>query len=598
LDSRLTLPPNTVLDVSYRIERVIGSGGFGITYAAEDLNLGTQVAIKEYYPFDFGDRDATMNVRPKSERHEKTFRWGRSNFLQEARNLAHFEHPSIVRVTRVFEANSTAYMVMRFERGQNFEEWLRDLGRPPSQQELDGIVTPLLEALEMMHEANFLHRDIAPDNIIVRSDGTPVLLDFGAARRAVAEMSRAVTGIVKPGYSPHEQYTSDNRLQGPWSDLYAFGGTLYRALTGRPPEEATLRVDEDRMPPAVQAAKGQYRQDFLEAVDACLRVKGADRPRSVAQLRSKLLGRSAPSEAPIKHVSAISDTSSRSRPVTRRVSSSTRQAAAGRWLPLAATLVAIAGGSFGGYEYFRWQSGQQGGATLEVARKASEAAQREAKLDEDRLLREEQARAAAEADARRSAAEAEERRRADAERQAAQKQQAEDAERRRNEEYERITAEEQARRTAAASANARRQEEQAQAIAALTEDERLALIKRVQQVLQTKSCYIGSINGRTEDAQKALQRFADSAERNGGTKLTRIELAKATTADFEGWFRDAEAVKGGTCVVARPTPPPPQKVTQSRQRDEPRSPARASAPRYSPSSSGGRGGGGTMQGIQ
>ena len=595
MDSRLTLPPNTVLDVSYRIERVIGSGGFGITYAAEDLNLGTQVAIKEYYPFDFGDRDATMNVRPKSERHEKTFRWGRSNFLQEARNLAHFEHPSIVRVTRVFEANSTAYMVMRFERGQNFEEWLRDLGRPPSQPELDGIVTPILEALEMMHEANFLHRDIAPDNIIVRADGTPVLLDFGAARRAVAEMSRAVTGIVKPGYSPHEQYTSDNRLQGPWSDLYAFGGTLYRAVTGRPPEEATLRVDEDRMPPAVRMAKGQYRQDFLEAIDACLQVKGAERPRSVAQLRSKLLGRSAPS--PTMHVSAISDTSSRSRPTTRRVSNSSRQAAAGRWLSLAATLVAIAGGSFGAYEYFRWQSGQQGDPTLEVARKASEAGQRQAKLDEDRVLRDEQARAAAEAEARRSAAEAEERRRADAARQAAQKQQAEDAERRRNEEYERIAAEEQARRTAAAAANARRQEEQPQAIAPLSEDERVTLIKRVQQMLQAKSCYTGSINGRTEEAQKALQRFADSAERNGGTKLTRIELAKATTADFEGWFRDAEAVKGDTCVVARPTPAPPQKVTQSRQRDEPRSPARASVPRYSPSSSGGRGGG-TMQGIQ
>ena len=126
MDSRLALPVNTILDGSYRIERVVGSGGFGITYEAEDINLGTRVAIKEYYPFDFGDRDATMSVRPKSERHKQTFDWGRSNFLQEARTLARFEHPSIVRVTRVFEANSTAYMVMRFEQGLELRGWLSE----------------------------------------------------------------------------------------------------------------------------------------------------------------------------------------------------------------------------------------------------------------------------------------------------------------------------------------------------------------------------------------------------------------------------------------------------------------------------------------
>src|SRR5438874_5398721 len=270
--------------------RVVGSGGFGITYEAEDMNLATKVAIKEYYPFDFGDRDSTMSVRPKSDRHKKTFQWGRSNFLQEARTLARFEHPSVVRVTRVFEANSTAYMVMRFEQGQSFEDWLRSLGRPPTQDELDSIVAPLLDALQMMHGENFLHRDIAPDNIIVRADGTPVLLDFGAARRAVAEMSRTMTGIVKAGYSPHEQYATDGRLQGPWSDLYALGGTLYRAVTGKPPEEATLRFDEDHLAPASQVAKGQYRRDFLAAIDACLKVKHSERPRSVAQLRPMLLG--------------------------------------------------------------------------------------------------------------------------------------------------------------------------------------------------------------------------------------------------------------------------------------------------------------------
>src|SRR5262245_30446975 len=165
-----------------------------------------------------------MSVRPKSERHRNTFEWGRTNFLQEARTLARFEHPSIVRVTRVFEAHATAYMVMRFEKGLSLEDWLRSLGRPPTQEELDDILAPLLGALELMHGANFLHRDIAPDNIIIRPDGTPVLLDFGAARRSApdagpGEQSRALTGIIKAGYSPYEQYSSDNRLQGAWSDL-------------------------------------------------------------------------------------------------------------------------------------------------------------------------------------------------------------------------------------------------------------------------------------------------------------------------------------------------------------------------------------------
>src|SRR5437879_4035384 len=224
------------------------------------------VPIKEYYQEDFGDRDNTMSVWPKSDRHNVTFDWGRSSFLQEARTLARFEHPSIVRVTRVFEANSTAYMVMRFEAGLSFGDWLTRLGRPPTQEELDAVTAPLLDALQVMHAANFIHRDIAPDNIIIRADGTPVLLDFGAARRAVAEMSRSLTGIVKAGYSPHEQYATDGRLQGPWSDIYALGGTLYLAITGRLPEEATLRVDVDHMPPATRASRGTDRPGFLAAM--------------------------------------------------------------------------------------------------------------------------------------------------------------------------------------------------------------------------------------------------------------------------------------------------------------------------------------------
>ena len=287
MDIRESLPSGTLLDGSYRIIRVVGSGGFGITYEAEDVNLGTSVAVKEYYPFDFGDRELA-SVRPKSLRHQQAFDWGRSNFLREARTLARFEHMSIVRVLRVFEANSTAYMVMRFERGQSLEGWLKGLARQPTQEELDRIIAPLLDALEMLHAADFLHRDIAPDNIIVRPDGTPVLLDFGAARHAVAEVSKVLTGIVKEGYSPLEQYSSDGRGQGPWTDIYALGGTFYRAIAGEAPHSASLRFDDDHMPSALEVGKDRFRPSFLAAIDASLKVRSAERLRSIPELRRRL----------------------------------------------------------------------------------------------------------------------------------------------------------------------------------------------------------------------------------------------------------------------------------------------------------------------
>ena len=393
MDHRESLPSGTLLGGSYRIARVVGSGGFGITYEAEDLHLGTMVAIKEYYPFDFGERVDTLNVRPRSDRHAKTFEWGRSNFLQEARTLARFEHPSIVRVTRAFEANSTAYMVMRFEQGQSFEEWLRGLGRPPTQEELDIVIAPLLDALQMMHAANFLHRDIAPDNIIIRTDGTPVLLDFGAARRAVAEMSRSLTGIVKAGYSPHEQYTSDGRLQGPWSDLYAFGGTLYRAVTGKAPEEATLRFDEDRMAPVAHAAKGKYRSDFLGAIDTCLKVRHSERPRTVAQLRPMLLGAKAQPKGTVR---LIEPTYKLPREDATSAGASALRQVGRRW-PAIAAAVAVMAGAYGGFEYRRRSAseGSGGVGTLstkdaETQRKAAAdaAAQRQAALKAERLKKE------------------------------------------------------------------------------------------------------------------------------------------------------------------------------------------------------------------
>jgi TPR repeat protein len=346
----------TVLDGTYRIVRVVGSGGFGMTYEAEDLSLRTTVAIKEYYPVEFGDRDSSMSVRAKSERHKQTFDWGRSNFLQEARTLARFEHRAIVRVLRVFEAHATAYMVMRFEQGKNFEAWLKDLGRRPTQEELDRIAAPLLDALELMHSQSFLHRDIAPDNVIIRPDGTPVLLDFGTARRKVAEMSRALTGIVKAGYSPQEQYAADGRLQGPWSDIYALGGMLYRAVAGKPPEESTLRAIDDHMVPATKAASGGFRPGFLAAIDACLKVRLAERPQSIAELRPVLLGSDPPPRRTARQATAARTAvvdAAQSVPVP-----STSGQIGQRW-PIVAAIVAVLLGAVGGITYSRWHGGAE-----------------------------------------------------------------------------------------------------------------------------------------------------------------------------------------------------------------------------------------------
>jgi serine/threonine protein kinase len=412
VDTRFALPVNAIIDGSYRIVRVVGSGGFAITYAAEDINLGTTIALKEYYPFDFGDRDGTTTVRPKSDRHRQTFEWGRTSFLREARTLARFDHSSIVRVTRVFEANSTAYMVMRFEQGRSYEAWLKELGRPPTQEELDRITNPLLDALEIIHRGNILHRDIAPDNIVVRQDGTPVLLDFGAARRAVAEISQSLTGIFKPGYSPHEQYASDNRMQGPWSDLYALGGTLYRAVTGRAPQDAALRIDRDEMPPATRVANGRFRQSFLEAIDGCLKVRHSERPQSVAQLRSMLREAKPQPRREIEHARG-----------TQSIQSSPFST---RWLAIAAALAVVFGVAYGGFEFMRWEpSGRSKDAAREADTRKETAvaiAQRLAELDAERERRNApQRERETEADLRRreaasEAAEIERRRREDMER--------------------------------------------------------------------------------------------------------------------------------------------------------------------------------------
>ena len=283
---RLALPQGTRIR-DFEFHRVLGYGGFGITYLGWNITLDIPVAIKEYLPADLATREQDLSVVPQTSQAASDFQWGLERFLDEARTLARFQHPNIVRVHHFFEAHSTAYIAMDYVEGEDLSAYLTRKGTL-SEDELKGILYPLLSALEVVHQADFLHRDIKPGNIVLRdSDGSPVLLDFGAARQAIGAKSRSVTSIVTPGYAPIEQYSSRGR-QGPWTDIYALGGVCYRALTGQVPEDATDRMRNDPLIPVSQRCAGQASQEFLSAIDVALSVDEGDRPQSVGAWRSAL----------------------------------------------------------------------------------------------------------------------------------------------------------------------------------------------------------------------------------------------------------------------------------------------------------------------
>jgi serine/threonine protein kinase len=290
----IALPTGTELVGDYRIQRVLGAGGFGVTYLADEMALTRVVTIKEYFPSDFAARTDGIKAAPRSSDCAGDFKWGLDRFIEEAQTLARFDHPNIVRVYRYFRANSTGYMVLQFEEGQSLKSWLKSLSRAPRQKELDAMIAPLLDALDLIHKADYLHRDIAPDNIIIRKDGAPVLIDFGSARGDIVAHSRTVSALVKPGYSPYEQYAETSRQQGPWSDMYALAATLYHAITGKRPPDSPSRMMKDDYIPAREAAVGAYRANFLKAIDRALLIQVDARPQSVAVWRNELFAPDTP----------------------------------------------------------------------------------------------------------------------------------------------------------------------------------------------------------------------------------------------------------------------------------------------------------------
>jgi serine/threonine protein kinase/HAMP domain-containing protein len=285
ISTPLALAPGFEL-FEYRIDAVLGQGGFGITYLATDVNLNVRVAIKEYLPADFATRASDRSVSPRWPEDNEFYLNGLECFLIEARTLATFRHSNIVRVARFFEAHRTAYMVLEYERGQPLKQWW-DKHKTMGEQQLLSLVQPLLDGLSVVHEAGYLHRDIKPDNIYVRKeDGSWVLLDFGAARQTVGGM-QAMADVVTPGYAPLEQYQGGE--QGPWTDIYAIGATLYWMITGAKPAPAPERQSGvAEYTPATQAGKGRYSEEFLMAVDWALMVDPKQRPQSIAEFSQSL----------------------------------------------------------------------------------------------------------------------------------------------------------------------------------------------------------------------------------------------------------------------------------------------------------------------
>jgi serine/threonine protein kinase len=362
----------------YRVLRVLGQGGFGITYLARDGNLEQDVAIKEYLPMELAVREGDHSVYPASEAQDDRYQWGLARFLAEARTLAKFRHPAIVRVLSVFEANNTAYMVMEYQHGQSLQHAI-ERRRTLAERELLQLLGPLLDGLEVMHAQGFIHRDIKPPNIFLRDDGQPVLLDFGSARQALGAETRSLTSVVSPGYAPFEQYYSKGDRQGPWTDIYGLGATVYRCLSGVQPmaaidrSEAILKAERDVFVSARELGQGKYSARFLAAIDHALAFNEKQRPQSIADWRAELGIVPSDSSAPTVRVevdaattrfSALTDelldsghervvnpgaraereaTRALRDPMQRRKPRATRAARRGLWLALVAVIAAAGG---------------------------------------------------------------------------------------------------------------------------------------------------------------------------------------------------------------------------------------------------------------
>ena len=286
------LPSGTRLD-TYQIERVLGVGGFGVTYLARDLNLGKTYAIKELLPDGIAVRQAgEATVKAKSSGNQEDFEATRKYFISEARILAGMDHPAVVSVHRLMEANGTCYMVMDYVEGDTLGDYLKKHGGAfSSKYEFEQVFYPLMSGLDVLHAQGIIHRDIKPGNIMVQPDGSPVLLDFGAATQTQSK-TVTITQMLSAGYSPFEQYTSRAK-QGPYTDVYALGATMFKCITGKKPDDASDRMYGDQYQ-SLAGTKNHvavYGLSIATAVDNALKMDAKLRPQTVSEWRAVMRGK-------------------------------------------------------------------------------------------------------------------------------------------------------------------------------------------------------------------------------------------------------------------------------------------------------------------
>ncbi|MEX2352935.1 MAG: serine/threonine-protein kinase, partial [Gammaproteobacteria bacterium] len=272
----------------YGFRDILGQGGFGITYLAYDRNLAHEVAIKEYMPVGLATRAGDNTIVPLSRDHEERYAWGLERFIEEARTLAQFEHPNIVRVRNVFKKNNTAYMVMDYVLGESLQDIL-SRRHTLDQTDIETVIYPIIDGMKLVHAHGFIHRDIKPANILIRMDGDPVLLDFGSARQALEQGNDSMTSLFSKGYAPIEQYNTNDAEQGPWTDIYALGATMYRAIAGVAPTDAIDRstaisiAARDSYVPAVEVGEGRYSEPILRAIDHAMHFNRQERPQTITE---------------------------------------------------------------------------------------------------------------------------------------------------------------------------------------------------------------------------------------------------------------------------------------------------------------------------